>query len=90
MVKREFVKPVMNVRRVIPKISFVDLVLNGKAVTVISVYRPQSDKSKGDTNSFYDDLSTKMQSKHGNCTLLGAFSGRAGSSIDEYKGVRGE
>ena len=46
MVKHDLVESVMEVRRVSPRIIFVDIVVNEKVVAVISVYAPQSGRSE--------------------------------------------
>ena len=89
MVKREFIKSVMYVRRISPRILSINVVLCGKVVDVVSVYGPHSCRCEDDKDSFYDDLSAKMQSKGGNCILMGDFNGHVESSIDGYEGVHG-
>ena len=46
MVKHDLVESVMEVRRVSPRIISIDIVVNEKVVTVISVYAPQRGRSK--------------------------------------------
>ena len=59
-------------------------------VIIISVFGPHRVSSDEDNNNSYNDnLSAEMQSKDGNCILLGNFNGHLGSSIDEYEGIHG-
>ena len=88
-VKYDLAKSVMDVRRINPKISSVDLVLCSKVVTIISAYGPQSGQSEEDKNCFYDDLSAEMQSKNGNCIALKDFNGHVGNSIDGCERLHG-
>ena len=88
IVKCELAKSVMDVRRISLRILSVDLVLCGKVVTIISVYGLQSGQSEKDKNCFYDDLSTEVQSKNGNCIALDV-NGHVENSINGYKGVHG-
>ena len=46
MVKHDLVESVMEVRRVSPRSISIDIVVNEKVVTVISVYAPQSGRSE--------------------------------------------
>ena len=46
MVKHDPVESVMEVRKVSPRITSIDIVVNKKVVTVISVYAPQSGRSE--------------------------------------------
>ena len=56
-------------------------------MTIISVYGSQRGRNEEDKDRFYDNLSAKIQSKNGNCIVLGEFNGHVGSTINEYKGV---
>ena len=58
-------------------------------MTTIFVYGSHSGRCKEDKNCFYDDLSAEVQSKNGNCIVLGDFNGHVGNSRDGYKGVHG-
>ena len=86
MVKCKLAKSVMDAGRISPRILSVDLMLCGKVLTIISVYRPQSGRSEEDENYFYDDVSAEVYSKNVNCIVLGNFNGHVGNAIDEYEG----
>ena len=62
MVKRDLVESVMEVRRVSARIISMDIVVNEKVVTVISVYAPQSGRSEKEKEKFYEDLTAEVQS----------------------------
>ena len=64
----------MDVRRITRRISSVNLVLDWKMVTIVSVYAPQDDRSE-DKDSFYNDLRAEMQLKNGNYISLGILVG---------------
>ena len=87
MVKCDFAKLAMDVRRISPRIFSVDMVLCGKAVTNISAHKPHSGLSEIDKRTFCADLGAEVQSKNCNCFVLGDFNGPVGSSIDGYIGV---
>ena len=80
MIKHDLVEFVMEVRRVSPRIISIDIVVNEKVVTVISVYAPQSGRSEGKKEKFYEDLTAEVQSRHGICFVLGDFNGHVGRS----------
>ena len=80
----------MDVRRINPRNLSVDLLLCGKVLTIISVYKPHSGRSEEDKNCFCDDLSAEVQSKNGNCIVLRDFIGLVGNWIDGYEGVHGK
>ena len=86
MVKHDFVKSVMDVKRINPIILSFDVMLGGKMLTVLSVYESQSGRSEKDKDKFY--LSAEKQSKDGN-SLLENFNGFIGSSIDGCEGIHG-
>ena len=67
MVKHDLIESVMEVRRVSPRIISIDIVVNEKVVTVISVYAPQSGRSEEQKEKFYEDLTAEVQSRHGIC-----------------------
>ena len=67
MVKHDLVESVMEVRRVSPRIISIDIVVNKKVVTVISVYAPQSGRSEEEKEKFYEDLTAEVQSRHSIC-----------------------
>ena len=71
MVKHDLVESVMEVRRVSPRTISIDIVVNKKAVTVISVYAPQSGRNEEEKEKFYEDLTAEVQSRHGTCFVLG-------------------
>ena len=89
MVKHDLVKSVMEVRRVSPMIISIDIELNEKVVTVISVYAPQSGRSEEEKEKFYEDLTAEVQSRHGICFVLGDFNGQCGRSSLGYDGIHG-
>ena len=60
----------MEVRRVSPRIISIDIVVNEKVVTVISVYAPQSGRSEEEKEKLYEDLTAEVQSRHGICFVL--------------------
>ena len=60
-----------------------------KIITIISVFDPQSGRSEEEKDSFYDDLSAEVQSRMGNCIILGDFNGHVGTSVDGYDGIHG-
>ena len=62
MVKHDLVESVMEVRRVSTRIISMDIVVNEKVVTVISVYAPQSGRSEEEKEKFYEDLTAEVQS----------------------------
>ena len=84
MVKYDLVESVMEVRRVSPRIISIDIVVNEKVVTVISVYAPQSEEEK---EKFYEDLTAEVQSRHGIRFVLGDFNGHVGRSCLGYDGI---
>ena len=61
----------MEVRRVCPRIISLDIVMNKKVVTVISVYATQSGRREEEKEKFYEDLTAEIQSRHGICFVLG-------------------
>ena len=81
MVKHDLVEPVMEVRRVSPRIISIDIVVNEKVVTVISVYAPQSGRNEEEKVKFYEDLTAEVQSRHGICFVLGDFNGHVGNLL---------
>ena len=64
---------VMEVRRVSARIISMDIVVNEKVVTVISVYAPQSGRSEEEKEKLYEDLTAEVQSRHGICFALRRF-----------------
>ena len=90
MMKCELSKLVMDFRRISPRVLSVDLVLCGKVMTIISVYKPQIGRNAEDKNCFYDDLSAEVHSKNGNCIVQGDFNGHVGSSKNRNEGVHGK
>ena len=89
MVKHDLVESVMEVRRVFSKIISIDIVVNEKVVTVISVYASQSGRSEEDKEKFYEDLTAEVQSRHGISFVLGDFNGHIGRSSLGYDGIHG-
>ena len=91
MVKHDLVESVMEVRRVSPRIISIDIVVNEKVVTVISVYAPQSGRSEEEKEKFYEveDLTAEVQSRHGVCFVLGDFNAHVGRSSLGYDGIHG-
>ena len=89
MVKHDLVESVMEVRRVSARIISIDIVVNEKVVTVISVYVPQSGRSEEEKEKFYKDLTAEVQSRHGICFVLGDFNGHVGRSSVGYDGIHG-
>ena len=91
MVKHDLVESVMEVRRVSPRIISIDIVVNEKVVTVISVYAPQSGRSEEEKEKFYEveDLTAEVQSRHGICFVLGDFNAHVGRSSLGYDGIHG-
>ena len=89
MVKHDLVESVMEVRRVSPRIISIDIVVNEKVVTVISVYAPQSGRSEEEKEKFYEDLTAEVQSRHGICFVFGDFNGHVGRSSLGYDGIHG-
>ena len=89
MVKHDLVESVMEVRRVFPRIISVDIVVNKKVVTVISVYAPQSGRSEEEKEKFHEDLTAEVQSRHGICFVLVDFDGHVGRSSLGYDGIHG-
>jgi len=63
MVKLELVESVMEVRRVSARIISMDLVIQEKIMTVISVYGPQSGRKDEEKEKFYDELTTEIKIK---------------------------
>ena len=88
MVKHDLVESVMEVRRVSPRIISIDIVVNEKVVTVISVYAPQSGRSEEEKENFYEDLTAEVQSRHGICFVLD-FNEHVGRSSLGYDGIHG-
>ena len=89
MVKHDLVESVMEVRKVSPRITSIDIVVIKKVVTVISVYAPQSGRSEEEKEKFYKSLIAKVQSRHGICFVLGDFSGHVRRSSLGCDGIRG-
>ena len=91
MVKHDLVESVMEVRRVSPRIISIDIVVNEKVVTVISVYAPQSGRSEEEKEKFYkvEDLTAEVQSRHGICFVSGDFNAHVGRSSLGYDGIHG-
>ena len=89
MVKHDLIESVMEVRRVSPRIISIDIVVNEKVVTVISVYAPQSGWSEEEKEKFYEDLTAEVQSRHGISFVLGDFNGHVGRSSLGYDGLHG-
>ena len=89
VVKHDLVESVMEVRRVSARIISMEVVVNEKVVTVISVYAPQSGRSEEEKEKFYEDLTAKVQSRHGICFVLGDFNGHVGRSSLGYIGIHG-
>ena len=91
MVKHDLVESVMEVRRVSPRIISIDVVVNEKVVTVISVYAPQSGRSEKEKEKFYEDLTAEVPvlSRHGICFVLEDFYGHVGRSSLGYDGIHG-
>ena len=89
MVKHDLIESVMEVRRVSPRIISIDIVVNEKVVTVISVYAPQSGRSEEEKDKFYEDLTAEVQSRHGICFVLGDFNGHVVRSSLGYDGIHG-
>ena len=89
MVKHDLVESVMEVRRVSARIIAIDIVVNKKMVTVISVYAPQSGRSEEEKEKFYEDLTAEVQSRHGICFVLGDFNGHVGRFSLGYDGIHG-
>jgi len=79
MVKLELVESVMEVRRVSARIISMDLVIQGKIMTTISVYGPQSGRIDEEKEKFYDELTTEIKSSNGNCFAMGDFNGHIGT-----------
>ena len=63
-----------------------DMILSGKVMTIIFVYRPQSERNKK-KEKFYDDLMAEVQLRKGKCFVLGDFNGLVKSSTYENDGV---
>ena len=82
MAKYKFVKSVMDVGRISPRILYVVLVLFEKVLTIIFVHGPQNSQSEEDRDRFYNCFSAEMQSKNGNYIALGDFFRHVGSSIN--------
>ena len=89
MVRKDLAESVVEVKRVSPRCMALEMAINGKVITVISVYAPQSGRSEEEKDSFYDELSGEVQARGGKCILLGDFNGHVGSSADGYEGVHG-
>ena len=89
MVKRDLVDSVMEVKRVSARILVVEIAINGKVLSVISVYGPQSGMSEDEKDQFYDELSAEVQMRNGECLVLGDFNGHVGSQADGFNGVHG-
>ena len=89
MVKHDLVESLMEVRRVSPRIIFIDIVVNEKVVTVISVYASQSERSEEEKEKFYEDLTAEVQSKHGICFVFGDFNRHVWRSSLDYDGIYG-
>lgn len=89
MIRKELAKNVIEVKRITSRIMLMDLVFNGRIVSVISVYCPQIGRSDAEKNDFYDNLNAEVMGKNGNCIVLGDFNGHVGSSQDGYEGVHG-
>ena len=89
MVKHDLVESEIEVRRVSARIISIDIVVNKKMVTVISVYAPQSGRSEEENEKFYEDLTAEVQSRHGICFVLGDFNGHVGRSSLGYDGIHG-
>ena len=90
MVKHELVESVMEVRRVSPRIISIDIVVNEKVMTLISVYAPQSERNEEEKEKFYEDLIAEVQSRHDICFVLGDFNGHLGRSSLGYGGIHGK
>ena len=60
----------MEARRVSAKIISMDIVVNEKVVTVISVYAPQSGRSEEEKEELYEALTAEVRSRHGICFAL--------------------
>ena len=87
MVELELIESVMEVRRVSRQIPSMDMVLQGKVVTNISVNRPQS--GRNEEEKIYDNLTAEVQSRKGKCFVLGDFNGHVGSTTYGHDGVYG-
>ena len=84
VVNYDLVESVMEVRRVSPRIISIDIVVNEKVVTVISVYAPPRGRSEEEKEKFYKDLTAEVQSRHDICFVLGDFNGHVGRSSLGY------
>ena len=79
----------MEVRRVSPRIISIDIGVNEKKVTVISVYAPHSGRSEEEKEKFDEDRTAEVQSRHGICFVLGDFNGHVERSSLGYDGIHG-
>ncbi len=89
MVKLELVESVMEVRRVSARIISMDLVIQGKIMTIISVYGPHCGRIDEEKEKFYDELTTEIKSSNGNCFVMGDCNGHVGTFTNGYDGVHG-
>ena len=89
MVKLNLVESALEVRRVSPRIIFMDLVLQGKVMTNISEYDRQSGRSEEEKETLFNDLSAEVQSRNGNFFVRSDFNAHVGTSAIEYDGVHG-
>ena len=63
MVRKDLVESLVEVKRVSPRVMALEIAINGKVATVISVYAPQSGRSEEEKDSFYDELSEEVQTR---------------------------
>ena len=89
MVRSNWIKNVIEVRRINAWMMVVVIAFENETITIMSVYAPQCGCITEERDLFYHNLSVEMLKVHGKCVLLGDFNGHVGKDSDEYGGVRG-
>lgn len=92
LVYKKYVKQIVDVKKISPRVIYIILHLNTKySIKIIQTYAPTSDYSEQEVENYYEDISTPLQEGTTRFTLLiGDFNVKIGGKRDEAETAIGQ